>query len=817
MSPQPSPAESRPLTANHATLNIESLIHDVSEMLYDGQRRVNAILETAVDAIIMIDQFGHIAEFNPAAERMFGYKIEEVLGKNINMLMPSPHQEKHDGYLQNYLQTGLRKIIGIGREVQALRKDGTLFDIDLSVAELTLNGQTYFTGIIKDITERKANEKRLNWLATIVESSNQAIIGIDQNLKIHSWNKTAESIFGYQSEETLNECVSLLFAENDLIELLTILQKIGTGEASQTHLGIQAISKSGAAIDLNLSISPILENNHQISGASLIATDMTQSREMGRQVQQTRALAHHTLNSLNECIAILDEEGMILSVNSAWKQFVEELQVTESNLTEGSCFYPDDQPQWLAQQQIAKQIQKLFDSEDNFEVAPFIVEDNSGEMFFCIKLKRFLEEHESRVVVAIDDISTEKLAQREMEKAAKAAESANLAKTDFLTNMSHEIRTPLTAILGFTELLVEEKMDAEEQTRSLKTIRRNGEHLLELINEILDLSKIESGKLEIKRTDCAIIELLDELDEIMNMRAQKLNLKFHTRFRNALPATIKTDPVRLKQILFNLFGNATKFTSEGEICLTISTESNALGIPQMKFEVKDSGIGIDPRSVSNLFEPFTQADSSVSRKYGGTGLGLSISKRLANLLGGDIGVDSTPGVGSTFWFTIQTDHAHNETMYPSLETFREKSALDTVETSGGKALNFNILLAEDGLDNQRLFEFILTQAGARLTIVNNGEDAVKEASNPGKEYDFILMDMQMPIMDGYKATKALRESGYEKPILALTAHAIESMQQRCRDAGCDDVVTKPVQRKNLLATLQKWHQRAHELSELSQA
>ncbi|QDU79465.1 Sensory/regulatory protein RpfC [Polystyrenella longa] len=802
--------------ANRSNIEIESLIDDVSKMLRNGQSKVNAILETAVDAVIMINQFGIVSDFNPAAERMFGYQPEEVVGQNIKMLMPSPYQEQHDGYLHNYMSTGEKKVIGIGREVQAKRKDGSVFDIELAVSELTLNGQNYFAGIIKDISERKQNERHLNWLATIVESSNEAIIGIDQGLKIHSWNKAAETIFGYDVEEAQEECISLLFAEEEQIELLILLQEIADGKIDRTRLETHGINKRGLEIDLSLSIAPIIENDHHISGTSIIATDITQSREIERQMERTRALAQYTLNSLNECIAILDQDGMILSVNSAWQEFVEEMQFFDEHLKEQSCFYPSAELEhdqlWDAQLQIAGQIQDLFKDDNEVEMDQFIVSDNSGERCFCIKLARFLEQEESRVVVAIDDITAEKQAHQEIEKAARAAHMANVAKTDFLTNMSHEIRTPLTAILGFAELMLEEDMDKEEQDLALQTVRRNGEHLLGIINEILDLSKIESGKLEVEHSDCDVIKLIDDLHDIMNLRAEKQNLNFTTEFATALPAIIETDSIRLKQVLFNLLGNALKFTSEGKVHLSIGSECGSSGQLRMRFEVTDSGIGIDPQSTTRLFEPFTQADNSVSRKYGGTGLGLAISKRLVGLLGGEIGVNSIPGKGSTFWFTIDCGIPAGFNTYSSLEEYRDGIQTRQEESLDVEQLDCSILLAEDGEDNRHLFDFILSQAGVRLTTVSNGAEAVKKAIDPSNQFDIILMDMQMPVMDGYLATKILRESGYNGPILALTAHAVKSMQQRSLNAGCDDIITKPVNRKKLLSILNRWDQKSFQLN-----
>ncbi|MAT14312.1 MAG: hypothetical protein CMJ46_03485, partial [Planctomyces sp.] len=705
------------------------------------------------------------------------------------------------------------RVIGIGREVQARRKDGTLIDIDLSVAEVRVGDQIFFSGIVKDITERKRNERRLNWLATIVDSSNEAIIGLDRKLTMHSWNKAAERIFGYTHDEAIPNCIALLFSGGEQLEILQLIQDISDGRAGQSRIETCGLTRTGDEVELSLSIAPIIENDQVISGTSLIITDVTESREMQREIERTRAMATRTLNSLNESLALVDDQGHILVTNSAWNEFLEELpqinnQWGEVKLLEGDCFFvPERRSEellWPPQLEIAARIRELLTDPEPVDVDQFIVQDAGAQKWFSVKLARLMETDSNQIVVAIDDITTEKQAQLDAQRAANAALAANVAKSEFLANMSHEIRTPLTAILGFTEILSDSDLDTEEQERGLQTIRRNGEHLLSIINEILDLSKIESGKLDIERTTCEVVQLIDDLDAMMNVRAKTLELEFETEFLTPLPRIIETDGIRLKQVLFNLLGNAAKFTSEGLIRLTVEKQTDATNRELLRFEVSDSGIGIDPKTAGKLFAPFTQADSSVSRKYGGTGLGLAICKRLVGLLGGTIGLTSTPGKGSTFWFTIEIGSPPSSTPVHSLEDFRREKRGPQAFPNVQQPLVCNILLAEDSPDSQRLFNFILTKAGGRVTIVNNGAEAVKEATNPANCFDVILMDMEMPVMDGYTATKILRQAGYRKPILALTAHAIKSLQDRCLRAGCDAIVTKPLDRHSLLEAVRHW-------------
>ena len=406
---------------------------------------------------------------------------------------------------------------------------------------------------------------------------------------------------------------------------------------------------------------------------------------------------------------------------------------------------------------------------------------------------------------------------RRSRELALQAQAACVSKTEFLANISHEIRTPMTAILGFAETLLDTP-DADfvsaDRRDAIETIRRNGEHLLELINDILDLSKIEVGKLELETALCAPADLLAEVRALMWLRAEEKHLPLIIEYDGPVPEWIHTDPLRLRQILINLVGNAIKFTERGSVRIVAKLVDETAESPRLRFDVIDTGIGIAEDHISRLFEPFTQADSSTTREFGGTGLGLTISKRLAGMLGGDIAITSSLGKGSTFSLTIATGSLEGTAL---LDSPVESGMLDQQITPGGndkkanEGLDCRILLAEDGLDNQRLIAMLLEKAGAQVVVVNNGQSAVDEilaAQQRECPFDVVLMDMQMPIMDGYLATRSLRERGYTGPIIALTAHAMTEDRQRCLDAGCDDYAAKPIDRAHLLAVVARHAQAA---------
>ncbi len=415
------------------------------------------------------------------------------------------------------------------------------------------------------------------------------------------------------------------------------------------------------------------------------------------------------------------------------------------------------------------------------------------------RLRRELKEAEQSRYEALEKEVQQRT--RDLEEARAEAEAASFTKSAFLANMSHEIRTPMTAILGFTDLLREESLRPDDQTNYLDTIRRNGNHLLSIINDILDLSKIESGKMTIERLDTSVYQIVSDVMSLMRVRAKGKGIKLEAEYAFPIPATVKTDAIRLRQVLVNLVGNAIKFTEEGGVRLVVRYRPEPAVI---SFEVVDTGIGLSQEQIDKLFKPFSQADDSMTRRFGGTGLGLTISKRFAELLGGDITIDSTFGEGSTFLLTIDPGDMSNvpvlTNMSEAMQTVKEEPEV-SVDQKEAKALKGRVLLAEDGPDNQRLISFVLRKAGLEVDIANNGEEAIKAieacrgSDNP---YRLILMDMQMPIMDGYTATRHLREIGETLPIIALTAHTMSGDREKCMEAGCTEFASKPIQKAGLL-------------------
>jgi signal transduction histidine kinase/CheY-like chemotaxis protein len=393
----------------------------------------------------------------------------------------------------------------------------------------------------------------------------------------------------------------------------------------------------------------------------------------------------------------------------------------------------------------------------------------------------------------------------QMEEAKNDACAANRAKSDFLANMSHEIRTPMTAIMGFGDLLLDGELSSKERLEHVEIIRRNGKHLLGLIDDILDLSKIEAGKMTLEHTPCSPRRIIADVVSLLRVPALAKGLSLTVAYATAVPSSIHSDPTRLRQILMNLVSNAVKFTAKGGVVLTVRCPDPMGASPSLSFDVEDSGPGIPPDKLQQVFEPFEQADTTTTRKFGGTGLGLAISQRLAQALGGSLALSSTLGVGSKFTLTVATGSLAGVEM-PSGE--REAGASDPApRAKRAPGLRGRVLLAEDGEDNQALLAMYLRRAGASVTFADNGRVAVEKAlaaRAAGRAFDLVLMDMQMPELDGYGATQQLRAASYELPIVALTAHAMAGDRDACLAAGCDDYLTKPIVRTDFTLMLERY-------------
>ncbi|MDZ7620383.1 MAG: PAS domain S-box protein, partial [Patescibacteria group bacterium] len=588
--------------------------------------------------------------------------------------------------------------------------------------------------------------------------------------------------------------------------------------------GTSLVARDGTERQIADSCAPIHDDAGKVVGAVLVFRDVTKEYGQREALRTSEEKYRALVENANDIIYSLDQDGVFTYLSPNWTQLVG-YGVNEGQGTSFRLYvHPEDVGK------CSEFFQAVIETGEPHAGVEYRVRHKDGHWRWHRSNAAALRDAAGRVIEYIGiarDVTDQKeaeeairLAKEEAEQHVIAlkrvnlalerlrgmAEAASRSKSEFLANMSHEIRTPITAILGYADILIDESDGPTARDRAA-VIKRNGEHLLGLINDILDLSKIEAGKMTAERTACSPRGIVAEVVSLMRVRAEEKQLTLHVDLADALPETILTDPLRLRQILVNLVGNAIKFTDRGEVHIAVRrTRGDACD--QLAFEIRDTGIGMSLEQMATLFQPFSQADTSAARKFGGTGLGLAISRRLAEALGGGIEVRSTPGEGSTFTVTIDPGPLHGVATVRQQDDGQcagEMPAEPSVEID--VRLPVRILLAEDGADNRRLLMLLLQKAGAEVTAVEDGLTAVEVAmaSRYAKRpFDLILMDMQMPVMDGYAATRLLREKNYFDPIVALTAHAMADDRQKCLDAGCDDYLTKPIDRKRLLQVASRW-------------
>jgi PAS domain S-box-containing protein len=632
---------------------------------------------------------------------------------------------------------------------------------------------------------------------TVLDAVNRAAVlaGLDTDLRFRWANDALCRLSGFEAEQLIGRKLGELLAE-PLSDYDTASMKERWAAGLPWVGEMQCRSHAAFAFWMEVTLVP-----DPAGGCTLVAMDISERKRVEQTLADRERLWNLLMRSVSAGIFRTDGAGICEFVNDTWLTYTGDSASQPRRRPWLEAVHPDDLAavgeRW--RQHLASPSGEVMDAEFRVQragghplwVACSVCEvrDDRGERMGFLGIAK--------------DITSLKDLQAAIESSRAAAEAASIAKSAFLANMSHEIRTPMTAILGFADLIRAGDCPESDRREYLQTIRRNGEHLLSIINEILDISKIEAGKMTVEKVRCSLCQMVAEVAATMRVRASGKGIGLDVEYQYPVPETIDSDPVRVRQVLVNLIGNAIKFTEHGRVLVRVRSDLTSRG--QVAVEVHDSGIGLTEEQLSRLFQAFTQADSSTTRKHGGTGLGLVISKQLAILLGGNITVTSTPGVGSVFTVTLATGDLTGVRL---INDARE-AAIPSSEGPEAPAptLRGRILLVEDGLDNQRLISFLLRKAGAEVTLAEHGAAGVSAcdaAAKAGTPFDLILMDMQMPVMDGYDATRELRRRSVVTPIVALTAHAMSSDRAKCLGAGCDDFATKPIDRALLIRTCAAW-------------
>ncbi|MGI9545232.1 MAG: PAS domain S-box protein, partial [Cyclobacteriaceae bacterium] len=674
------------------------------------------------------------------------------------------------------------------------------FDPDKKFQESDLELLDFISGQVAMAIERMRNEVKISnqtaRLNAIFESSTHLIWSVNQNFEFTSFNQnysnTVYNYFGARPSPHLNKSVDHSLPADNSDESFWIKKYEQVFKGESLHFETKFSGEFGNEIWLEIFLNPIYHSDGTVREVSGIAHDITDKKRAGVAVRESEEKFRNIFESFQDIYFRCDLKGKILMVSPSIGEMsgYDQSEVLEKNIT--NYYLYTSKTKDLIRQLVKKK------SVRNFE-ASLVRKD--GNIIQCICNVRLIISRETpwEIEGVVRDITKLKDTNEELVRAKEIAEKSLQVKEQFLANMSHEIRTPMNGIIGMVDLLASTKL-LEEQDRYLHTIRKSSEVLLDILNDILDLSKIEAGKMTLRKSPIELRELVGKLYALYSQQANAKKIKLAYFIDPTLPEYVEVDETRLLQIISNLIANAVKFTSSGgSVHVSMKPELKYDDVHIIKVEVRDTGIGIAREDLKNLFISFSQVDGSSTKSFGGTGLGLTISKELCQLMNGNIGVYSTPGLGSTFWFTFEAATSFKEAVKE-----KEKSDHNGSEIEYFTNIAPHVLLVDDNLVNRQVAFEILKKSGCEVALATNGYEALTKVKN--HQYDIVFMDIQMPHMDGVTATKKLKEMELEDlpPIVAMTAYSMQDDRQRFLDAGLDDYLPKPIKAHNLIEKVRKW-------------
>ena len=765
----------------------------LNDELFNNNRRLNEInddlenLQSSIDIpIIILSKDLKIKRHTREAKEIFSVDDRQS-SLSLKKLTKKFCNQNIQPYLQKVLDTS------ISQEVDAKCDNGKWFSMRIKPY---YDSNHKADGIIiacHDITLRKTEEEKIK---SFLDTSPDAVLVVNKEGQIIYANHTVKQIFGWENKDLFKQKFENLIQDRILrpeTRQVSPHSIFKTKKSKfESHCFVMT-KKSGEPIQVEANV------NHFNLGDELVSVFCLRDISLRSQAQHRIRIA---LEAAPVATFLVSPSEKIEQCNLvAQKLFGYGLSELKGN--DFAYIVPK------SFRKSFKQILKNFfknPRERRYGHQGLIItglKADGGEFPIDITMKPLYEFEKVSLICSIQDIKESYLQQKELKEAKQRADAANIAKSEFLANMSHEIRTPISAIVGFAQRIAEDLVEPEEKQLVCNIIRNNAINLQHIIDDILDISKIESGTLFIETSRFQLTESLKEIELVFSRLAAEKGLQFSIEFGSPIPSEIELDPTRFNQILTNLLNNAFRYTSTGFVKLNVELlkSPHIAGSGVLQFDVIDSGIGIARKDQDIIFNKFSQADVTVTRKYGGTGLGLTLSRKLAQKMGGDLVLHhSEVGKGSTFRITLAIeilDHIHwfnSLKDVPTLSNAPKKSIPDSELFTG-----LSILVTEDSKDLQELITTILKEKGALVDTAENGEIALEKAL--ANHYDLILMDIQMPIMDGYKTTKALRERGFSNPIIATTARSMPSELERCLEAGCTKVLCKPINFANLFSMI----------------
>jgi PAS domain S-box-containing protein len=737
-------------------------------------------------AVITADLDGNIVSWNPMAEKLFLYPQEEVIGRNLEEVVAND-SSIHDEAVS------YRSLVFDEGRVQATtrrtRQDGTLVDVELLALPVIVAGeQVGFIAIYHDISERKAFEEEIHrqkeYYEALFVNNPVAVVTADLDGKIVSWNPMAEKLFQYAQEEVIDRHLDDVVAD-DLLRAEAVGYTNQVIKVGRVQTTVRRVRKDGSLVDVELLALPVIVAGEKV-GFIAIYHDISERKTMERELRRQKEYYEALFVNNPGAVVTVDLEGSVISWNPAAERLFgyKQAEVIGQNIDALVAHDPTILEEAKAYTEQVSAIGRVQ------ATAQRTRRDGSLVDVEVLALPVIVGEEKVGYIGIYIDIT-------DLQEARRQAEAASQAKSDFLANMSHELRTPLNAILGFTQLMDRDPSLSADQLEYLGIIDRSGEHLLALINDVLEMSKIEAGKARLQERSFDLYQQLDGLEEIFGLRAQTkgLNLVF-TRDEN-VPRHVVTDEGKLVQVLGNLCGNAIKFTQQGTVSLRLTAQPSKPGMMTLHFEVEDTGPGISHEELPEIFDAFVQSETGRGA-HEGTGLGLTISRQFVRLMGGDIVVTSQLGHGSCFQFDVQVRLAPPETA----DTWMTRPTRRVIGLESSQP-TYRLLVAEDSETNRELLTKLLTPIGFEVRETSNGIEAI-EAWERWRPH-LIWMDMRMPGIDGYEATRRIKATpdGQATIIIALTASAFEEDREKILAAGCDDFMRKPFREQEMFDLLAK--------------
>ncbi len=771
----------------------------------ENEEQLQSIFDSMTEGIMLQDEHSRIQRCNKSAEEIFGLTYEQMIGKaSIDSTWKSVHEDGSDfppathpaSIALKTRQAQLNVTLGV------YKPNGTLKWIAINAIPLFNDNSAQPTSVIttfRDISAARAQEEKLKeneaQLQSIFDSMSEGIVLQDGQGKILRCNESAEKILGLSHDQ--------MIGKKSIDPDWQSIHEDGTAFPGDTHPAMVAL-KSGKAQKnvimgvtkkdnevswISINANPLFENNSKVA-TSVIATfeDITDVLNKNKEIHLLTNLVEQSPDAIN----VYDEQGNFLYANkAALEQFkYPREELLTMNINDITDAYDHDSKIF------AEKIEEL--KKQKHIISQRVIEDKNKQLKTIeISASHTVIPNQGLITTFSRDISDKIIQEQKIATAIKdkeVAEHTTKIKEEFLANMSHEIRTPMNGVVGMIDLLEKTTSPTPQQLEYLHTIKSSSKTLLNIINDVLDLSKLEAGKMELRKENTNIIGLVNDIVQLYQNKADEKNIALLGSFGKNIPQNINTDGSRIKQVLSNFVSNAIKFTEQGKVNIHLEVLQQNGSEVTLKFAVSDSGIGIAKNDIKHLFGAFNQLDSSSSKIYEGTGLGLAISKKIVTLFKGEVGIDSEEGKGSTFWFTLKCNIAESIAQI-------ENTVIQNAQND--EKVNLNVLLVDDKKVNLIVAKTMLLSFGCRVTTANDGLDAIEKFKID--KFDLVLMDIQMPKLDGAQATQQIKaEHSNTPPIIALTANAMEGDKEKYLAQGFDDYLAKPIEMDGLRDMLLKW-------------